>query len=229
MMNQNPAVPLKSSAWAALLIGLAGVIHIVITPQHWAHAPAHGLLFAVVGIAEIVWSVMAWRRPSATLYQIGMVAAGWLIILWVITRFLPAPFGHGPERVEPFGVVCKLAEGLGMVAIGVLILGELTSTAGRRAGWRVISLLVIGAFIAGFVTYGVARAAEPMFPGLGASTDEHHDHDETAPESEGEHHDHEETAPESEDEQHDHEETAPEPADEQHDEQHDEMAPTPSY
>jgi hypothetical protein len=32
-MNQNPSTP-KLTVWAALLIGLAGVIHIVIAPQH---------------------------------------------------------------------------------------------------------------------------------------------------------------------------------------------------
>jgi hypothetical protein len=99
----------------------------------------------------------------------------------MITRFLPAPFGHGPETVEPFGVVCKLAEGFGMIALGILILGEATSKAGLRTGWRVITLLLIGALIAGFVTYGVARAAEPMFPWLGVTVEEHHDH-QTTPE-----------------------------------------------
>lgn len=185
-MNQNPSTP-KLTVWAALLIGLAGVIHIVITPQHWAHAPAHGLLFAVVGIGEIVWSIAAWRRLWPTIHQIGIAAAGWLIVLWVITRFLPAPFGHGPETVEPFGVVCKLAEGLGMIVLGVLVFGEITSKVGRREAWRVITLLVIGALIAGFVTYGVARAAEPMFPSLGVSAEEHHDHG-RVPEPTHEHH-----------------------------------------
>jgi hypothetical protein len=39
----------------ALLIGLAGLIHLVITPQHWAHAPAHGILFVIVGVVELIW------------------------------------------------------------------------------------------------------------------------------------------------------------------------------
>lgn len=193
-MNLNPSMTPKLNVWAALFIGLAGVIHIVVTPQHWAHAPAHGLLFVVVGITEIVWCIAAWRRPLVTVHKLGMVMAGWLIVLWVITRLLPAPFGHGPEAVEPFGVVCKLAEGLAMIVLGVLIFGEITSKIGRQAGWRVITLLMIGALIAGFTTYGLARAAEPMFPSLGVSVEEHHEHEhehEMTPEPTPEHHEHE--------------------------------------
>jgi len=174
MANRNLSMGSRLTGWAALGIGLAGVMHLAIAPRHWAHAPAHGLFFAVVGIAEVAWSVAAWRRPSPAVYQIGMVGAGWLIVLWAMTRFLPAPFGHGPEPVELCGVACKLAEGLGMMALGALVWGTLTPRIGRRAAGRVLTGLVIGALIAGLVTYGVARAAEPIFPSLKASAAEHH-------------------------------------------------------
>jgi drug/metabolite transporter (DMT)-like permease len=182
-MMENPPARSRLTVLAGVLIGLAGVIHILITPQHWAHAPAHGLLFAVVGVAEMAWAVVVWRHPSATAYRIGMVAAVGLVVLWAITRILPAPFGHGPESVEPFGVVCKLAEALGAIVLGVLVLRETAPNERRRPAWRVITQLVIVAFVAGFLSYGVARAAEPLLPSLGHLEEAHEDehNPETAP------------------------------------------------
>jgi len=47
----------------------------------------------------------------------------------------------------------------------------------RMVAQRAIMLIVIFSIIAGFSTYGLARAAEPLFPSLLAPAEEHH-HDE---------------------------------------------------
>jgi uncharacterized membrane protein len=186
---------------SALLVALAGLIHLLLAPQHWAHAPAHGAFFVVAGIAEIVWSIAVWRRPSPTLYHIGLVGAGGLVVLWGITRILPAPFGHGPEPVETMALVCKASEGLSVVVLAALIFQAIATRTQQGVAWRSIVLLVVAAFIAGFLTYGVARAAEPVLPWLGAT--EHQHEEENMPDTEHQHeHGHEhETSPASE---HDH-------------------------
>lgn len=51
-------------AGSALAAILAGVIHLAIIPEHWSHAPAHGLFFLSVGILQIGWGVIVWRNPS---------------------------------------------------------------------------------------------------------------------------------------------------------------------
>jgi len=163
------------------MTALAGAIHLWIIPEHWAHAPAHGLFFLVAGIAQIIWGIALWRRPSTRLYYIGVLMAGWLIVLYGITRWLPAPFGHGPEGIDTIGLVCKLCEVLGMVTLGILIFQGLLLNSGRFVAWRAISLIILVSFIAAFATYGVARAAEPIFPSLSAPVEEQH-HDESAPE-----------------------------------------------
>ena len=179
-MEQN-TITKNLVAWSALMTALAGVIHLWIIPEHWAHAPAHGLFFLVVGIAQIIWGIALWRRPSTRLYYIGVLMAGWLIVLYGITRWLPAPFGHGPEGIDTISLVCKLCEALGMVTLGILIFQGLLLNAGRFVAWRAITLIILVSFIAAFATYGVARAAEPIFPSLSAPEEEHH-HDEGAPE-----------------------------------------------
>src|SRR5574338_695544 len=166
---------------------LAGIIHLILVPLHIEHAPAHGLFFLLVGMAQIVWGIMMWRRPTLKLYYFGAVMAGWLIVLYIVTRLLPAPFSHGPEEIETIDLVCKLCEGLGMISLLVLIFQGLVFHAGRFIAWRAISLILLVSFLVGFVTYGLARGAEPVLPWLAGSVEEHH-HDENAP-LEEHHHD----------------------------------------
>jgi len=141
-------------AWSAVATILAGLIHLWIVPEHMAHAPAHGILFLLIGIAQIIWGIAVWRRPSVKLYYAGVLMAGWLIVLYAITRWLPAPFGHGPESIQTIDLVCKFCEGLAMVSLAVLIFQGLILKAGQFVAWRTITLIVLFSFISGFVTYG---------------------------------------------------------------------------
>lgn len=166
--------------WSAATTMLAGVIHIWIVPQHWEHAPAHGLLFLIVGIVQIIWGIAVWKQPSTRLYYAGVLMAGWLIVLYVITRLLPAPFGHGgPEAVDTIGLICKLCEVLGMFSLFVLIFQGLVLKTSRFIAWRAVALTMLLSFISGFATYDLALAAEPAFPQLSAPVEEH-DHEESA-------------------------------------------------
>ena len=164
-------------ASSALMTLLAGIIQKWIIPAHWEHAPAHGLFFLLVGIVQIIWGIAVWRHPSTRLYYIGVLMAGWLIVLYGITRWLPAPFGHGPEAIRTIDVACKLCEGLAMLTLIILIFQGLFLSAGRMVAQRAIILIVIFSIIAGFSTYGLACAAEPLFPSLSAPAEEHY-HDE---------------------------------------------------
>ena len=171
---------------SAIMTILAGIIHLILVPLHMEHAPAHGLFFLLVGMAQIVWGIMMWRQPTLRLYYFGAIMAGWLIVLYIVTRLLPAPFSHGPETIETLDLVCKLCEGLGMVSLLILIFQGLVFHAGHFNAWRAISLILLVSFLAGFVTYGLARGAEPVLPWLAGSVEEHHD--ENAP-LEEHHHD----------------------------------------
>ena len=173
-------------ASSALMIVLAGIIHLWIIPEHWAHAPAHGLFFLLVGIIQIIWGIAVWRNPSTRLYYIGVIMAGWLIVLYGITRWLPAPFGHGPESIRMIDVACKLCEGLAMITLAILIFQGLILQAGQLIAWRRIAFIALFSILAGFLTYGVARAAEPIFPSLSTPAEAHH-HDENTPMPEHDH------------------------------------------
>jgi hypothetical protein len=172
---------------SAIMTILAGIIHLVLVPIHMQHAPAHGLFFLLVGIAQIIWSVLVWRQPSFKLYYIGAVMAGWLIILYGVTRVFPAPFSHGPEGSETIDMICKFCEALGMFSLLILIFQRLRVHEDRFFAWRAIALILFVSVLAGFATYGIARAAEPILPWLAGTAEEHH-HDESIPSSDEEHH-----------------------------------------
>lgn len=167
----------RSSLWtkaATAFIVLAGVVHLVVTPIHWAHAPAHGLFFAVVGVLEIAWGVAFWRRPSPALYAVGWVLAGSLVVLWIVTRLWAAPFHGVPEPVDLGGVVCKLAEVLGVVSLVALTVTGASAEAKGNV-WRTMAVLLALSVVVGLATYGVGRAVEPLFPALAASHEHAHD------------------------------------------------------
>jgi hypothetical protein len=173
---------------SAVMTIIAGIIHLVLIPVHIEHAPAHGLFFLLAGLAQIVWGMMVWRQPTLKLYYIGTVMAGWLIVLYGVTRWLPAPFSHGAEGIEIIDIVCKLCEGAAMIALFIVIFQGLFFHANRFRAWRTISLILLVSFLAAFATYGAARAVEPIFPELAAAVDEH-PHDERVPSEEEHHHD----------------------------------------
>jgi hypothetical protein len=173
--------------WSAVMSIIAGIIHLVLVPGHVEHAPAHGLFFLLVGLAQIVWGIIVWRQPTLKLYYIGAVMAGWLIVLYGVTRWLPAPFSHGPEGIETIDIVCKLCEGVGMISLLIVIFQGLVFHASRFKAWKTISLILLISFLAAFATYGAARAAEPILPWLAGPVEEHH-HDESAPSEDDHHH-----------------------------------------
>jgi hypothetical protein len=175
---------------ATFAIGLAGLIHIVIAPQHYAHSPAHGIFFAVAGIAEIAWALAFLRQPTKEMYYAGLALAGGLVLLWAFTRFLPAPFHDDPEAIDLGGIVCKLSE---LAGLGVLLLmaaqGRILGLAKQSTARLLVTTVLVGVAAAG-ITYTLARAAEPFMPALAGQVHQEHDPDDHDHE-EGEHEEHE--------------------------------------
>lgn len=145
---------------AAFFILFAGLLHLQTAPAHWAHAPAHGLFLALAGLVEVGMGVAFLRRPSSALYRTGVILSGGLITLYVITRVLPAPFGHGPEELDSLGLASKLLEGLGMAVLAAL---SVSGSVGRRretSGWYGLGALLAAAFASGWLAYGAGATAD---------------------------------------------------------------------
>lgn len=156
---------------ANMAFGLAGCIHLVLAPQHYAHAPAHGIFFILAGIAEVIWAAMFWKRPSATTYYIGLILAGGLLILWVLTRFLIPPFEHEPGPIDAGGLLTKMSESAGMILLFILARQGQIAGFVRRNTARMVGIAIGLAVISGIGAYQVGMAAEPLFPGLGGGAE----------------------------------------------------------
>lgn len=162
-----------------IAIAIAGLIHLILAPAHYQHAPAHGIFFVIAGVGEILWAVLFWRRPSQPLYYAGLVLAGGLIVLWTLTRFAIPPFEHEPGPVDASGLVCKLSELASFISLVFLAAQGKISGIARIPAWRLAGVALGLAVLSGLALYAIGRAAEPLLPSL-ASPGEH-TKSETAP------------------------------------------------
>lgn len=158
---RSPFVPI-----ASISIAFAGVVHAYLAPDHFAHAPAHGIFFTVSAVVEIAWAYLFWRRQDERTYYAGLMIAGGLVILWAATRVLPAPFEHEVGIVDLGGIVCKTSELISMVALLILATqGRIDGIAGRSFG-RLLAEGVILSFFVASLTYVAGHDFEPLMPFL---------------------------------------------------------------
>ena len=105
---------MKYNGWVEMfLLLIAGSVHLWIAPEHFSHAPAHGLFFAGVGLAQVVWSLshfveqdrFQWLR-----FVVGVGLSGGIIILWALTHWFQTPFSMESHPIDGFVWVTKLSE-----------------------------------------------------------------------------------------------------------------------
>lgn len=182
--------------FATFAVAAAGFIHIAVAPQHYEHAPAHAAFFVLAGIAEIVWAIIFLRRPTEGVYYAGLALTGGLILLWALTRVMPAPFHGHAEAIDLGGIACKVSEFAGLAALVMIAAqGGIVGLAKQSLARVAAIALVVSAAVAG-ATYVAARATEPWLPSLSAPDDhdtnhehEGEDHEEHEHEA-GEEHEH---------------------------------------
>ena len=154
---------------ACATVALSGVIHLGITSEHSLHAPAHGLFFATLGVFQIGWAAAYWIVPRRWLRWAGFVLSGGMIVLWGVTRFLPAPFAGHPEEIDLAGLVSKALETIALMSLMVEE-GPQRSPFAQQARLILGGLLI--AVISGLGAYASALALEPFAPPLLAAQDE---------------------------------------------------------
>ncbi len=142
-------------------MGLSGVIHLAIVTEQSVHAPAHGLFFAALGVVQIGWAAAYWILPRRWLRWAGFVLSGGMIVLWAITRQLPAPFSVLPEEIDLAGIASKVLEA---VAMAGLLVEEARDhpAAGQRLALTLAAFLL--AVFSGIGIYAAGLALEPIAP-----------------------------------------------------------------
>jgi hypothetical protein len=160
-----------------ITIAIAGIVHLLITRMHYAHAPIHGIFFALAGLAQCAWAVAFWRGPSLLLYRLGLGLSGGLVTLWLLTHTWGAPFGHGSEFIDLSTVICKASELTGLISLVVLAwMGYITFEHSSR--FRRVSEALALSLLVGIGFFGLGKIVEPWLPQWGvhaAPADEHED------------------------------------------------------
>jgi hypothetical protein len=97
--------------------------------------------------------------------------AGGLIVLWAGTRFIPAPFENEIGEVDLGGIVTKLSELIGMIALLALAAHGKIGGLAKQSWSRLVTEAIILSFFIASLTYFGARGVEPGMPFL--SGEEH--------------------------------------------------------
>lgn len=119
-----PAARAHSSIWlysAAGLSALAGLLHLLVTPEHFEEWIGYGLFFLVAGLAQLLFAVVLLRQPTNRSLLIAGIAGNALIVgLWIVTRTLGVPLGPEAGEVEEIGVVDTFSKLTELALIGCL-------------------------------------------------------------------------------------------------------------
>lgn len=161
---------------------IAGIVHLLIAPDHFSHAQVHGLVFGAIGLAQVSWAVVTWWRRadlarSTPLLAVGIALSGGIIGLWLLTHFVRTPFADSAHPLDAAAVITLLAELIALVSL--IVLAANTRSRQRGAAWWSTAGALFSLAI-GFGLWGTGLLAEPLLPALGHSHD-HSGHTHSAP------------------------------------------------
>ncbi|HUR22790.1 MAG TPA: hypothetical protein VMZ73_02855 [Acidimicrobiales bacterium] len=120
-------------AW--LLLGvtatvIAGVIHLALTPEHWAEARLYGAFFLASGVSQLgLASLLIRPRVGVAVAAVLVAVSVLMVAVYVGTRIVPPIGADSPEAVDALGVVTVIAE-IASAMVG-LTLARRLSAAGR--------------------------------------------------------------------------------------------------
>jgi len=144
MSNAVISIPRSRSVLALTGAGsilVAGLIHLVLTPEHLEEATYLGLLF-VADFAGAAAAAFGTYRGHLWGWILGALVAGGAFVLYVISGMVGLPGVEGEHLLEPVGIVTKTAEALFLVLCAFAFTGT-----GRRVfsgGVVAVSLALVG-------------------------------------------------------------------------------------
>ncbi|WP_076259927.1 hypothetical protein [Intrasporangium flavum] len=94
--------PSLEARGAGALLGVAGLVHVVVTPEHldeWAPA---GVFFAVVATIQLWLAQALWRGTARRVLPAAVLSTAGLVGLYVVSRTVGLPL-HGSDASIPAG------------------------------------------------------------------------------------------------------------------------------
>lgn len=156
---------------------LAGATHAsYVAIEHWSEFPQLEFAFFVTaGLAQIIWALLFLKKDSASMYYLGLLINGSILVTWLLTRTVSAPFQEGAEHIGAVGTTIAVLE---VIAIVSLIRW---SNKNKKQSFKAILLALVIILAGGAATYGSSMAMELVFPDRVFShthgQDDYHDED----------------------------------------------------
>jgi hypothetical protein len=128
---------------AALTVGLAGLIHLLLLREHFEEQVAYGLIFTALAVFQLSLTVLLVARPGPRVYQAGIFGSGLIALVYVATRLIPPPGSSAPEEVTTLGIAATTLE-LAAVVVLALALPDRPIMRPRvsPAGWGLTGALL---------------------------------------------------------------------------------------
>jgi len=115
-----------------VLLGIAALVHLALTPEHYREEPAFGAFFGVAGAVQLFLAVRLLARPAASWRLLHLLRLTSLLLLatYIATRLVTPPLAPhaGAEPVDVLGV---LAGGVELAAVVAVL--ALPARGGRTA------------------------------------------------------------------------------------------------
>ena len=120
----------------------------------------HAAFFFAFGTAQIIFAILFWKRKTMTklFLFLGMAINGGFFFLWLLTRFLPAPFIGSPESFDLMGILVGLAEVLSLLALAFFLYKK------EERKHHVLATVLFASFATVLVVYPMGMLGESMFP-----------------------------------------------------------------
>jgi len=162
--------PSPAMRWLlAALSCAAGVIHLVMVPQHAQESMRIGLAFAAAGWFQIGFGVAVVTRPTRTWIRIGILANVAFVASWIISRTVGLPNWTGDGGIEATKSVDALCVGF---EIAIIVVAAAVLVSPRLLERWTRPVLVVGIVVGGILVATTAVLASPSTA--------NHAHDEAA-------------------------------------------------
>ena len=92
---------------AAATTVVAGILHLIMTPNILNFNPNGAVLFSIGGAAQIFWAIPMIRRWGRVWYSVGIGGTSVLIAIWTITRIPGNPITGRGVMVNEMGIAVE--------------------------------------------------------------------------------------------------------------------------
>lgn len=148
----------------AAALALAGGIHAVLIPDHFAESLLFGAVFVAIAAMQLWLAVALVRAPGPRTYRAALLLSVALVAVWAGTRFVTPPTGAGPEEVDAWGVVAAGLE-LGAAFLLATTVPATTRRPRSRALWAAAGALgfsIVYLLASGSAGSGSAEPGAPL-------------------------------------------------------------------